>query len=104
MMGIFEPYRGKTIEVLDPLGMARHREWWALRGDALGWEPISTYCKEDYETVVLRAVDGRWTYGCRREGLWHRFTEGAAWPLPADFEPIEWAPVNVDDAIELGQD
>ena len=74
-----------------------------MNGDQLDWAPINTFAGEPYDTAILRDGRARWTYGCLIDGRWRRFTEGAAWSL-AGFFPVEWAPVNVDDAIELSQE
>lgn len=102
-MGMFFRDNVRVLPVRDDFGMRQHREWWALNADLLDWAPIATFPDEPYATAILRDARGRWTYGCRLDGQWHRFTEGAAWHL-AGFHPLEWAPVNVDDAIELSQE
>jgi hypothetical protein len=84
-----------------------HAEWWEVARGTLDWKPISTYEVLDpgmalATPYILRDGD-RWAYGALVDGVWTRIAEGGSYPLD-DFEPSEWADVDLDEAIGLGQD
>jgi hypothetical protein len=89
--------------------MPHHLDWWWVKNqDRFDWQPISLYRPYLDEgmsiasPVLLR--DGeRWIYGSWVKDGWRRVTEGESWPI-ADFAPTEWADVDLDAAILLGQE
>lgn len=91
----------------DDYGMRRHADWWEANRDGLHWQPIASYARLDAgmalaSPCVLRSAKA-WTWGGWIDGEWRRVTEGASWSMPG-FEPVEWADVDMDAAILLGQE